>query len=182
MEDIDITKFISGNHKTYEKVYQLLRDNIFIYFVTRVDNRETALDLTAEVFLRVYKFKNNFENKSSLKTWIFSIAQHLLIDFYRKNAREKEIFTTVESEILEAAPEVQSSQSQEDLLILEQANSAELNQILANLTPRYKNFLILKYLNNLNFEEISDLLNIKLETCHVLHHRALQAARKIISH
>ncbi|MEW9674204.1 RNA polymerase sigma factor [Ammoniphilus sp. 3BR4] len=66
--------------KIYREYYTEVQ--AFLLFFTR--DKNSIDDLTQEVFIRLYKALPSFEGRSSLKSWILSIAKNVAIDYYRK--------------------------------------------------------------------------------------------------
>ena len=72
-------------HRLYDEYHQ----DVFRFLVYLVKNRTVAEDLSHEVYVRVLKAYERFESKSSEKTWLFSIAKNVAIDYFRKaNVRQ----------------------------------------------------------------------------------------------
>lgn len=71
-------------------------DELYSWANHKVNSKESAEDLVQETFLAAYKAFDSLKNKSQSKTWLFSILNNKIIDYYRKNSKQK-IFT--ESEI-----------------------------------------------------------------------------------
>ena len=71
-------------------------DELYSWANHKINNKEQAEDIVQETFLSAYKSINSLKNKDHAKTWLFSILNNKIIDFYRKNGKQK-IFT--ESEI-----------------------------------------------------------------------------------
>ena len=74
----------------------LYSDYLFNYAITRIQNKDTALDLVQETFLAALKSKENFRGESSEKTWLTSILKRKIIDLYRKKLSSKEDYETYE--------------------------------------------------------------------------------------
>ncbi len=62
--------------KTYTK-------DLFSYTIDKVKKKEVAEDIVQETFLAAYQSYDNFQNKSHIKTWLFSILKHKIADYYR---------------------------------------------------------------------------------------------------
>jgi RNA polymerase sigma-70 factor (ECF subfamily) len=58
----------------------------FLYLMT--NSREEAEDLTQEVFINAYKGLSSYRGDSSYKTWLYTIARHVIIDYYRRKKRK----------------------------------------------------------------------------------------------
>lgn len=68
----------------FDELYKKYHHDVFQFLFYMVRNREQAEDLVQEVYIRVFKSYTRFEGKSSEKTWLFSIARNVAIDYFRK--------------------------------------------------------------------------------------------------
>ena len=76
----------------FDELYQKYHQDVFQFLFYMVRNKEHAEDLVQEVYIRVFKSHQRFEGKSSEKTWLFSIARNVAIDFFRKQKGWKKKF------------------------------------------------------------------------------------------
>jgi RNA polymerase sigma-70 factor (ECF subfamily) len=77
--------------KTFQQIYAEYRDKIYNHITFRIRNSQQAEDLTQEVFIKVYKNLAMYdESKGLLSTWIYTIANNLVVDYFR----EKKLLTT----------------------------------------------------------------------------------------
>ena len=67
--------------KTYTK-------DLFSYATTKVHQKELAEDLVQDTFLSAYQSYENYEGKSNVKTWLFSILKHKIADYYRSKYKQ----------------------------------------------------------------------------------------------
>ena len=61
-------------------------DYLYAYAITRINDEEQAKDLVQETFLAALEKVNNFEGKSSERTWLTAILRNKIIDVYRKKS------------------------------------------------------------------------------------------------
>jgi RNA polymerase sigma-70 factor, ECF subfamily len=61
-------------------------DALYRYARARVEGRELAEDLVQETFLAALQSLDRFQNRSSIRTWLFSILKHKIVDHYRRDA------------------------------------------------------------------------------------------------
>ncbi len=74
----------------------LYSDELYSWANYKINNKESAEDIVQETFLAAFNAVENLKNKDQAKTWLFSILNNKIVDFYRKNGKQK-IF--IESEI-----------------------------------------------------------------------------------
>jgi RNA polymerase sigma-70 factor, ECF subfamily len=79
-------------------------DALYRYARTRVGGRELAEDLVQETFLAALQSKGRFQNRSSVRTWLFSILRHKIIDQYRRGEASQAERVTESTVIPESDP------------------------------------------------------------------------------
>ncbi|MFJ7733638.1 RNA polymerase sigma factor [Lysinibacillus sp. NPDC097231] len=62
-------------------------ESVLTYIFLMVRNYQQAEDLTQETFIKAFRHQEQFEHKSAVKTWLFSIAHNVTKDYFRKNTR-----------------------------------------------------------------------------------------------
>lgn len=73
----------------FQDLYDRYHQDLYQFIYYMVKNRTTAEDLVQEVYIKVFKSYDTFKGESSPKTWMFSIARHVTIDFFRKEERRQ---------------------------------------------------------------------------------------------
>lgn len=68
----------------FQDLYDRYHQDLYQFIYYMVKNRTTAEDLVQEVYIKVFKSYDTFKGESSPKTWMFSIARHVTIDFFAK--------------------------------------------------------------------------------------------------
>ena len=144
----------------------------FIY--TYVKNWDTASDLTQEVFIKVYKNLTLFEHRSSIKTWIFTIAANQAKDYLKswhyRNLTLNELFSK-KTTTIDKNPETEA--------IINNDNQSLLTYV-QSLPVKYKEVIYLYYYEELTTVEISSLLNTSVSTIKTRLLRGKQLLRKRI--
>ncbi|ALC85263.1 RNA polymerase subunit sigma [Bacillus sp. FJAT-22090] len=143
----------------------------FIY--TYLNNESDTDDVTQEVFVTVYLKLSSFQGRSSLKSWIYSIAVNKCKDYLRNNRLrqskliEKITNLTISSKIIDVPEEYKQSSIKEGLF-----------EKVIELPIKYREVIILYYFKELSIKEISFILNMKETT---LQTRLLRARSKLKS-
>ena len=120
-----------------------------------VHNPEDAVELAQETFIRAFESLPRFEERSSLSTWLYRIAANLSIDFRRREGRHP----TLHGE--DAESELRKLPSQRGDAFADAAR-AELNQkirdALSELTPEHRTVILLREVEGLSYDEISEIV------------------------
>ena len=160
-------------HDLYEKYHHEIFQ--FIFYMTK--NRETAEDLVQEVYIRVMKAYNRFEGKSSEKTWIYSIARNVTIDYFRKQKGWKnKIFTNADWDW----QTIQDNQPIPEEVALLHDNVREIYHCLNRCTVNQKAVIILRYIQAMSISETAVVLNWSESKVKTTQHRALKAIKKMM--
>lgn len=179
MEDKAIAKAIllakENNQKAFALLYDAYWDYLFSYLLTRNLQEDMAEDLAIKTFSKAFDKISTYDSKYSFKTWLITISKNLQIDEHRKE--KKQLHTINESiETSHIHNIIDENPSPEDMLITAQNLKGLLTQIKA-LKPIYSQVIKLRYLQELSYKEISQLMNLPLNTVKV----TLLRAKKILA-
>lgn len=181
MEEKDeflIMEYLGGNQNSFKLLIDKYTPSIYNYTV-RFVGVDQAFDITQDVFLKVWKNIKKFnKNKSSFKTWIFTITRNTVTDYLRK--RKMILFSSLdtEEEIFADTLEDQALVQDEELSKIEDVNL--LNSLLEKIPNNYKEVLVLHYQEDMTFDEIGKLLGKPLNTVKSYHRRALSLLREMM--
>ena len=152
-----------------------------------VRNREDALDITQDAFLKVHRNLPNFKGDSSFYTWLYRIVVNLGIDHVRKSGRVQKVDyddTFKREENIDGA-QASLSPSRLDNDPVKNMSRKELAQqmqkALATLSPNHRTAIILREVQGLSYEEMAETMGISKGTVMSrLHHarKNMQAALK----
>ncbi len=170
---------LKGDQKAFNLLVKRYSKNIY-NFAVKLNNKNNAEDIVQEIFIKVWqKIKSFDQNKSSFKTWLFTIARNTIIDFSRKKKflLFSDFFQKDEDTLYENIPDEQilpdeALQKLQDFQILK--------EIIDKLKPKYKEVVILHYQEDLTFEEISKILKKPLNTVKSQNRRALEQIRNLL--
>ncbi len=164
----------------FEQIYTEFRPGIYRY-LTRFIGVKDAEDLTQDVFVKVAKAFDGYNNKSQLSTWIYQIAKNAAIDKLRSDS-----FKQVSSEkflLIEEHLNVENLRSDKrQLSIEEQVMRIEVNEciqaIIATLPQNYKTILTFSEIEGLKNNEIAGMLGLSVSAVKARLHRAKVKLKK----
>lgn len=168
------------------KWVELHADYLFNYTISRINDQDLAKDLVQETFYAGLKAKDNFQGKSSERTWLISILKRKIIDHYRKinsvkgKAEVKMNFYTDgdrEGEwIEESVPAAWNSEIEK---VIENNELKEaLEKCIASLPEKYAMVFRMKTIQEFETEAICKELEITSSNLWVIIHRARTQLRK----
>lgn len=153
------------------RVYELYVDRVYAFFAYRLAVRIDAEDLTAATFERIVRHVDRFdEARGTVATWVFTIAENVLIDHYRRQARRDE--QTLPDGGEESIAQLVSVDRPSEGL------APPLQQALAALSPREQHVIGLRFGGDLSGREIAGILGTTEANAHQMLSRALRRLRR----
>lgn len=168
-----LAKITKGDKHAFGILYQRYLNQIYNYIYFQVNgNKQEAEDLSEEVFLRTFQVvTEKTEKNKNFRALVFTIARNLVIDSYRANKNEVDIehLDISSNEVRNPEQTLESSQL-----------SKSLSDAIQNLRPNLQEIIILRYILELDTDEIADIMGISNNYVRVLQYRALQSLKVTI--
>jgi RNA polymerase sigma-70 factor, ECF subfamily len=155
---------LQGDRNAWEQVVRQHQQRIFNVAYRFTGKFEEAEDLTQEIFMKVYRTLGSYRSESGmLITWMVRVARNHMIDQYRKHKLERSQTSSleVEYEKVEENPARYDNPSQ----ALDRNEKAEMiHSMLLRVPEDLRQSVILRDLEELSYEEISEMLKLPLGT------------------
>ena len=147
----------------FEELVRRYQRPISAYVYRMVGDYDCALDLTQEIFIKIYASLSRYRPEFKFSTWIYKIAHNAAIDHLRRNAgRERSINRGTESEpqqlTIESkglSPEQQSEREERRM---------EIESVVRLLPTAYRELIVLRHSQDLTYEEIVEVTGLPLGT------------------
>ncbi len=154
---------LAGEEGAFEEIYRAYSGFVYSLTLAITSEREEALEVTQEVFIKVFKSLGNFEYRSSFKSWLYRVAVNTALGRLRKHSTEPG--TPGVNDDFEAlldlnSPDVECAEKK----VLKIENEEKLIALLALLSPEHRECIVLRELQGLSYREISDTLGININT------------------
>ena len=160
-------------NEKFKKIYEEHSDSIFRFCVTRVSNREQALDITQETFLRLWQSLQKGEKILNAKAFLFTITHRLIIDWYRKK-KSVSLDKMVNDE---TEPYDPLDEKTTDGIGIG-AEGRYLISKINELSDTFREIVYLRFVENLTPQEIGNILNISANVASVRINRGLEELRQ----
>ena len=160
----------------FEEIYNKESDAIFRFCFIRVSDREQALDITQETFLRLWQSLQDGKEILNDKAFLFTVARRLVIDLYRK--KKSLSLDKIISEKEEGGYDVEDESTRENKLIIGIEGRYLIDKI-NELEESYRELLYLRFVEDLSPPEIGEILGISANAASVRINRGLEELRKI---
>ncbi len=181
-EDELVSALGQGAEDAYEVLIQRYQQPVYSLVCRLMNDPGDAPDIVQEVFLKVFRSIGAFRGNSSLKTWIYRIAVNEAYNHRRWFCRHQRQEVALESG--EGAPSYADSMSDPGRSPFEQAADHEtralVEQALEKLNPKFRAAVVLRDIEDLNYEDIATVLNVSLGTVKSRIMRGREALRKIL--
>ncbi len=157
-EQLFIESLKSGDSLAYEKLVKLYQNKVYNTCYSFLKQSDIAEDQTQEVFILIFNSIAQFEEKSSLKTWIYRITVSRCLDYLRSQSRQKRKSTGLLS-LFGLAQEIPANN---DFTPYEHLENKEYAKIIADtldeMKDKYKTAFVLKYMEGMSQKEIAQIM------------------------
>jgi len=165
-----VERYLAGDMTAFDELMIRYERQIYRLCYRFVENRDDAMDLAQEVFIKAFEHLGSFRRESSLKTWLYRIAMNHCINHKKKHSQE---FV----EVNEYTGSVMSSvQSQ----LEEREQREHLRRMVQQLPPKQKAILELRINEHLSYEEIAHISGRSVSTIKASVFFALEKLRKLV--
>jgi RNA polymerase sigma-70 factor (ECF subfamily) len=156
------------------ELYDRYNEQVFRYVWARVYDRNSAEDLTGEVFVRMVANLPKYRPTSTpFLAWLYRIAHNLVIDHYRKEENKRELHL-----------------DQVDQLLLDTNNPADMTEdkmfynrvkiALLEINPTWQEVIVLRFLMGMSLQEVAVTLGKSVGAVKVAQHRGLKELRNVL--
>jgi len=159
-------------HTSYLQYYKQFRDKIFTYFLYRVGfDHALAEDLTSEVFIKAFEKFDSYDQERPFQAWIYRIAHNHLVNHYRASRPQISI-----DELDESGQQIADAKYLNGLVA--EVDQRLLLEQISLIPKKYSTALLYRYVDQLEYIEIAELLEINEGNARVLVHRAQEMLRE----
>ncbi|MFD2673403.1 RNA polymerase sigma factor SigW [Marinicrinis sediminis] len=173
-----------GDRHAFAEIVDLYKDKIYHLSYRMLGNAQEAEDVVQETFIRVYKNIKRYDPTHKFSTWIYRIGTNLCIDRLRKRK-----FTAYSLDADQSDGEGMDGYSvlaakdplPEDQLTLSETQQ-QIREAISKMPEKYRSVIILRYLEDMSLQEISEVLDMPVTTIKTRVHRGREYLRKRLDH
>jgi RNA polymerase sigma-70 factor (ECF subfamily) len=143
-----------GDANAFEQLYETTNKKVFQYLCRFTNDHHLAEDLTMDTYAEVWKSAGRFRGESRVATWMIGIARNMAMNEFRKNNRIR--IQELDEDITDPPEQFHVCAGTETTQILTDA--------LNRLPVRHREILDLVFLQDMNYEDISQIVDIPLNT------------------
>ncbi|MFA4872407.1 MAG: RNA polymerase sigma factor [Patescibacteria group bacterium] len=174
-----IERIRQGDREALGEMYDTFAPSLYRYISFRIAHTQDREDILSSVFLRVFESIAKGKMITNIRAFLYQSTRNAIIDYYRESSRSSSVIIEWNEELL------QDEQSLTPLLHSEQLiDTAIQNRIIAkelgNLKEEYRELLSLRYIEDLEIDEIAAIMQKSHIAVRVTLHRALKALKKLV--
>jgi RNA polymerase sigma-70 factor (ECF subfamily) len=160
-----VQKVIKGDVNAFEKLVIEYEKSVYNIALRMTGNSEDASDMTQEAFIKAYNSLQSFRGDSKFSVWLYRIATNVCLDFLRSKSRKPTVSLSVEdNEGEEVQLDVADESQSPELLLDRQMTRESVRRGLDTLSPEYRQILLLREIQGLSYDEISQALGLEVGT------------------
>ena len=144
-------------------------NNLYRVCYRLLGNADDAQDVSQEVMLKVFAYLPKFEGRSMFKTWMMQIARNTSFTMQAKLKRQRELRDMLEGEL---------HHEPTDRIVTE---AMDVESVLSRLGEQDREVLVMRYIAELQFDEIADVCGLTLSAAKMRVYRATEALKKKMS-
>jgi len=160
LENTLVGRCLSGDEAAWEELVRVHTRQVYGLCFRFTNSTPEAQDLTQEVFLRVFKTIRTFRSaEGSFHTWLARVTRNLLIDHYRRTRQER-VTDSIEEQLPMLEEEGAAAAARPDQAVAGREASEILQATLQKLSPDLREAVILRDLQEMEYRDIAQVLNI----------------------
>ncbi len=173
-----IVNAIGGREDNFEELVRRYQRPITGYVFRMLNNYDASLDVTQEVFIKVYNSLEKYSAEYKFSTWLYRIAHNAAIDWMRRNSVNQQ---SLETENADGSYQLQIESPQPNPEQMRERSEwrAEIESVVKCLPPVYRELILLRHTQDLSYDEIAEVTNLPLGTVKNRLFRAREMMREI---
>lgn len=173
-ERLLLERIQSGEREAFAELVRLFQEKIFTLAWSFFHDREDALEIVQETFMRLHAKIGMYRPEQSLHGWVYLLAHNLCIDHYRKHAKKRRSECGLDEVAEGRLPVAEDGRDEWEA----QRQLDAIERVVAKLSLRQRSVFILKYRQGLKLQQVAEAMAISLGTVKALHHRAIHRLRR----
>ncbi|MEI6530200.1 MAG: sigma-70 family RNA polymerase sigma factor [bacterium] len=157
-----------GDQTAFAELVRQHQNLVYTLALRILANPEDALDVSQDVFVRVWRALPRFEGRSAFSTWLYRITANICLDYLKRRKRDRHWNKNPE--------QFEPKEIEEECPVEEEIHQLELkdqvSQVLARMNANYRSALVLRDIYGFAYEEVASTLHISLSAAKIRIYRA----------
>ncbi len=160
MEDATlIRQILARDRRALSVFYRRFAPKLSRFIGTKIARKEDGEEILQDTLYAFLEAIRDFQGKSNLQTFLFSICQHKIVDFYRRKKIRHAVFSQMPQLEALISPLMNPEEELDATLVRE-----KIHAVFIRLMPRHRQILVLKYLEGHSVEEIAKKLTLTFKS------------------
>lgn len=164
-------RFLDGDESAFVEIVRDYKDGLILFINGFTKNIHTAEELAEDTFVKMGVKRPVSSGKASFKTWLYSIARNLAIDYLRKNSKKPAVSAEDYTEILKDETDLEREYIKEE-------SRMALHKAMGGLKPDYRQILWLIYFEDFTYKEAAAVMKKSVHGAEMLASRARRALKE----
>lgn len=165
-----------GDKEKFGLLMERYSPKLFRYGRKFLSNTDNIEDMVQEVFIKTYENIQSFDTSQRFSPWIYRIAHNTFVNALRKNLKAPLYFFDLDAIVSHSFYENPSPEEDEEKRKIKPMIDAGL----AQLSPKYREVIVLHYLEELGYQEIADILHVPIGTVGIRLKRAKDKLKDVL--
>ena len=176
-----VSTAVAGREASFEELVRRYQRPIASYVYRMVGDYDAALDLTQEVFIKVYNSLARYRSEFKFSTWIYKIAHNAAIDHLRRYSVREQLLSA-ESDGTRPEIVIESRRLTPEQESEREERRSEIESVVQTLPAAYRELIVLRHSHDLSYDEIAEVTGLPLGTVKNRLFRAREAMRDLLIH
>ena len=171
-----------GDNSAFEQLLLAHQKKVYNLCLRMAANPDDALDLSQEAFIKAWRALGQYQFEASVSTWLFRLTSNVCIDFLRRKKRRQEMSLTENYDDSDEGAELSLPDCAPlpEQQAITNETKIELARAMGQLSPDHREILQLRVVEDLPYEQIADILGVRVGTVKSRLARARLSLRKIL--
>ena len=170
-----------GEEKAFEELFRRFRKKVFNLAYRFTRDYDEALDITQEVFLKIFKSIKGYRKEAGLLTWICKIAMNTCIDRYRTKGAQSEVDFKDEIDTTGGSGMLTPRKDNPTSALLRKELGEKIDEAITKLSPKHRSVFILHVEEGFSYKEIAEMSKCSIGTVMSRLHHARRYLRNYLS-
>ena len=171
-----IERCLGGDKAAYEEVVASHSDKLVLTLCKLLGNIEDARDVAQDTFVKAYMNLHRFDTRRPFEPWLYRIARNQAYNLLKAKGRRP--YGALDGSSEEWIIKLKSETKSPLAGVLESETQKEIEKVLSGMRPEFREILALRYMERLDYEEISKKMRIPVGTVKTWLNRAKTQFRK----
>lgn len=160
-----IGQVLRGDHEAFAQLVETYEKPVYNLCLRMCGNAEDAKDLAQEAFLKAWRGLRFYKYEAAFSTWLYRLTSNVCIDFLRRQKRRPSVSLTVEQEDEETVElEIADPQPIPEEQVLHREVRTEIAAAMNCLDEEFRMILTLRVIEDLSYEQIAEIMDLKIGT------------------